>query len=280
MKNPLDKNFYELLELRPEASQQDIDDAFERLAVLYGPNSLVAYSLIDPAEAAELLTRAEAAYLTLSEPAARRAYDEELRRAESLPHAPRPLEIPPVAPVRVEEPMPEGVPEVVPDVVPVAVAAPTPTLAPSMPITEMPASSGPSEAAPSEESMGAPETRWIDDGSGASAPVFVSTPRGPSNEGLPKLGEDGVVTGEYLRQVREARGLGLRYVAEKTRIGLAHLQHIEEDRYDQLPAKVYLRGFLQLLARELHLDPEQISKSYMDVAYAGRLAKEREKETY
>jgi cytoskeletal protein RodZ len=69
--------------------------------------------------------------------------------------------------------------------------------------------------------------------------------------------------GDLLRQVRMARGLSLLQVAERTRIGVRHLENLENDRYEQLPVAVYLRGMLMSLARELGLDGIRVSKSYL-----------------
>lgn len=69
--------------------------------------------------------------------------------------------------------------------------------------------------------------------------------------------------GDLLRQVRMARGLSLLQLSERTRIGVRHIENLEGDRYDQLPAMVYLRGMLMSLARELGLDGLRVSKSYL-----------------
>ncbi|MDX2015441.1 MAG: helix-turn-helix domain-containing protein [Myxococcaceae bacterium] len=69
--------------------------------------------------------------------------------------------------------------------------------------------------------------------------------------------------GDLLRQVRMARGLSLLQLSERTRIGVRHLENIESDRYDGLPALVYLRGMLMNVARELGLDGLRVSKSYL-----------------
>jgi hypothetical protein len=76
--------------------------------------------------------------------------------------------------------------------------------------------------------------------------------------------------GDLLRQVRMARGLSLAQVAERTRIGLKHLENVEGDRYDALPVGVYLRGILMSLARELGLDGLRVSKSYLTFVEAHR----------
>ena len=54
-------------------------------------------------------------------------------------------------------------------------------------------------------------------------------------------------------------------VAERTRIGSKHLENVEADRYDALPATVYLRGILMSLAKELRLDGVRVSRSYLSL---------------
>lgn len=76
--------------------------------------------------------------------------------------------------------------------------------------------------------------------------------------------------GDLLRQVRMARGLSLAQLADRTRIGAKHLENVENDRYDALPATVYLRGILMNLARELGLDGLRVSKSYLAFVDAHR----------
>jgi cytoskeletal protein RodZ len=52
-------------------------------------------------------------------------------------------------------------------------------------------------------------------------------------------------------------------VSERTRISVRHLENVEADRYDALPATVYLRGMVMNLARELKLDPIRVARSYL-----------------
>jgi flagellar biosynthesis protein FlhG len=70
-------------------------------------------------------------------------------------------------------------------------------------------------------------------------------------------------TGEVLQKVRESQGISLEDIATSTKISTAHLSALEEERYDELPAQVYVRGFVQQLARHLKLDPAQVVKTYM-----------------
>lgn len=80
----------------------------------------------------------------------------------------------------------------------------------------------------------------------------------------------GAFTGAQLRRVREARGLSLQALSEQTKVSLAHLENIEAERFAQLPPPVYLRGFLMLIARALKLDPLRVTKDFLDQMSADR----------
>jgi flagellar biosynthesis protein FlhG len=72
-----------------------------------------------------------------------------------------------------------------------------------------------------------------------------------------------VLTGADLRKIREARGISLRHIAAVTKIGVRFLEYLEEDRFNFLPAPVYLRGFLQEYARLVGIDPRRAADAYM-----------------
>lgn len=77
-----------------------------------------------------------------------------------------------------------------------------------------------------------------------------------------------VTLGEYLRQEREHRGLSLDQVAAATKIGLRTLQALEQDEYRELPAKPFVRGFVQAYVRFLGLPVTEVLDrfdSFLDV---------------
>jgi hypothetical protein len=92
----------------------------------------------------------------------------------------------------------------------------------------------------------------------------AAEPPKPIRKTEAEIPPDAPVTGEALKKVREAHGLSLKELEGRTKIGHWHLENIEKDRYKDLPALVYLRGFLMSLARELKLDPIRVSRSYLD----------------
>lgn len=71
------------------------------------------------------------------------------------------------------------------------------------------------------------------------------------------------VTGATLRAFRSERGVSLREIADTTKVGLRYLEYIEADRHGDLPAAVYLRGFLQEYAKAVGLDPRRTADSYL-----------------
>jgi flagellar biosynthesis protein FlhG len=70
-------------------------------------------------------------------------------------------------------------------------------------------------------------------------------------------------TGRLLRKVRESQGVEIDEIAKQTKISSAHLRAIEAENFAELPALVYTRGFVQQLAKQLKLDPAQVSKTYL-----------------
>jgi hypothetical protein len=68
--------------------------------------------------------------------------------------------------------------------------------------------------------------------------------------------------GATLRARREAAGITLAELSRRTRIRGAMIESVEAEAYDQLPPRVYLRGFVLALARELKLDGERVWHDY------------------
>ena len=79
----------------------------------------------------------------------------------------------------------------------------------------------------------------------------------------PTITPDTEFSGALLRAVRESQGTGIEQISERTKVGANYLRCIEEDRFEQLPAAVYVRGFVTEVAKCLKLDPEQVSQSYL-----------------
>lgn len=77
----------------------------------------------------------------------------------------------------------------------------------------------------------------------------------PAGAPLPLRHDPLQEAGQRLRQAREERGLGLRQLAQQTRISTAVIEALERGWRDRLPEPAYLRTMLPLLERQLELAP-------------------------
>ena len=95
---------------------------------------------------------------------------------------------------------------------------------------------------------------------------------------MPEISPTTEYSGPLLRQIREAVGVELREVAERSKIGMAYLQALESEHFQRLPAQVYVRGFLAEYARALGLDAERVKQTYLDRYRAARPVVEGERD--
>jgi flagellar biosynthesis protein FlhG len=188
---PLDSH-YELLEVPPTASFEDIRRANRRIRDIYGAESIAISGLYDPASLEAVHRRLDLSYTTLMDAAKRKEYDMEL--------------------------FPDGVPMPVP-------AADLPVLRPAA---------------------------KVDD----PATLAVRPP-------MPEISPTTEFSGALLRQIREAVGVELREIAERSKIGMAYLSALESEAFTKLPAAVYVRGFLAEYARALGLDGNRVKLTYL-----------------
>jgi flagellar biosynthesis protein FlhG len=188
---------YELLEVPPTASFEDIRRANRRIRDIYGAESIAISGLYDPASLEAVHRRLDLAYTTLMDAAKRKDYDMEL--------------------------FPDGVP---------------------MPVSPPVHSAG--------EVLPPRQPAKVDD------PATLAA-RPP----MPDISPHTEFTGPLLRQIREAIGIELREIAERSKIGMAYLHALEGESFGKLPAAVYVRGFLSEYARALGLDGERVKQTYL-----------------
>jgi transcriptional regulator with XRE-family HTH domain len=329
-----DQTLYEILEVSPEASPDEIERACSRAAALYGPGSLATYTLMAPDEAALLTNRIDEARAVLLDADARARYDERIGVRPRAPAAPLATPVPGTLPAPTQQPLATPWPPAV-AVAPVA-ATPVPSVVvqtpiatldatPTQPLTSTvaaPPSTEPQPPTPAVEPPPAepPPTPPIQGSlplqlTDLAAPVPAQAPEQPSSPGVAALTASPVVTvapppalvapvaplpiplkqeappvrelvvpegspwtGEMLRQVREARGLSVRQISDRTKIIRHHIENIELEKYEALPAAVYLRGILTSLARELRLDGQRVSRSFLERMEAVQAAAEPRKD--
>jgi flagellar biosynthesis protein FlhG len=195
------ESHYDLLEVAPTASFEDIRRANRRIRDIYGTESVAISGLYDPAGLEAVHRRLDLAYTTLMDAAKRKEYDLEL--------------------------FPEGVPA--------------------------PLGFG-------EGGVGRPARTT------GPVPITVPVERPP----MPAIEPRTEYSGPLLRQVREALGIELREIAERTKIGMAYLDALESEQFGKLPATVYVRGFLGEYARILGLDGRRVVETYLERYRAAR----------
>jgi flagellar biosynthesis protein FlhG len=122
---------------------------------------------------------------------------------------------------------------------------------------------GPSSDAP-EKSVEVAPARERERSVGVAAP---ETPR-PVDDLEIEDDESGEYDGGRLRRSRIHRGIELEDIAGWTKINPTYLRFIEEDRYADLPAPVYVRGFVTAYAECVGLDGKRVATSYMQ-SFAG-----------
>jgi len=79
--------------------------------------------------------------------------------------------------------------------------------------------------------------------------------------------EEQTAFGNYLRAEREVRQIPLSEIAAATKIPLRTLQSLEDGVWDDLPARVFVRGFIRSYARHLGL-PQTDACGRFDAAIA------------
>ncbi len=265
------QSYYELLEISVSASTPEIRSAWERLNRMYADDQLALYGLANAGSAAALRKRLREAMEVLTDDELRCMYDEEL----GLPARELIVDEPIVSQLEMGELLrgadhsiasthprvsftwsdssPSLQPVASPPVAPPPPAAVAPTQPPLPVVVAQPQ---PAEAERISEEAAI---------SMLPRPSPKATTPLPERPKLPDIAPDAEYNGELLRQVRTALGLSLTVVAERTRIGSKHLENVEADRYDALPATVYLRGILVSLAKELRLDGIKVSRSYLSL---------------
>jgi curved DNA-binding protein CbpA len=73
----------------------------------------------------------------------------------------------------------------------------------------------------------------------------------------------GEFDGVRLRRNRMFRGYEIDDISSVTKVNSTHLRNIEDENFGELPADVYVRGFVKAYAQTIGLDPKVVVPSYM-----------------
>ena len=64
--------------------------------------------------------------------------------------------------------------------------------------------------------------------------------------------------GRVLKQEREERRVSIEELSSTTRIPRKTLEHLEEDRFEDLPSGVFVRGFIKAYASAVDIDADEV----------------------
>jgi cytoskeletal protein RodZ len=70
--------------------------------------------------------------------------------------------------------------------------------------------------------------------------------------------------GSYLKHERELRGFSLEDIATKTKISIHFLQALENNQFDDLPEKVFIKGYIRSFARIIGSDEHEMLNAFDD----------------
>ena len=239
-----DASPYEILEVSPNASREEIDASYRRIIGFLEPDNLVTYAMLDDSEVAQVRSQVDRAYQLLCQADRRAAIESNIAPADA--------------------PDPEGEADDLPPAhlygIPDVASAPqaSPMASSDYPLPRR-ASESPSVLFQRGESDHAPP------------PLPQPVPRRPLNKNrrrtlkprVSDIAEDTEFSGALLRRLRESAEASLDDLSEITKISKRYLHALEENDFNTLPAGVYVRGFVSEYARALGLDSGKVAHSYM-----------------
>ncbi len=68
--------------------------------------------------------------------------------------------------------------------------------------------------------------------------------------------------GEYLRKHREEASLSLKDISQQTRIRVDYLRALEDEDFDKIPGKVFVKGYIKEYLRILSISPDEALRLY------------------
>lgn len=304
MKSLKTQNYYDVLGVNRYATPEEIRSAYEISRHTFQENSLATYSLFSDQENQEILALIAKAFETLFNPESRRAYDVVLtqQEGETAPPPRRgaqsggtpsgggsgagpPYASQPGLRSAAGQAAPARVRSEADAVRRVAAGAPaSPSVFAGIEPPRPPAGSAVrSSAAPfsaaaiaSPASKAPPSPSAPPPSAGATPPAAVPKPAPVSDVPPPNPARDEYLKtvarfdGAALKKLRQICGMTLEEMAERSKIRRAYLEYIEEENFQFLPAPVYVKGFVTLMANILGAPAQRAAEEYMQIARAKR----------
>jgi curved DNA-binding protein CbpA len=237
-------NYYEVLEVRSDAPQGEIFRAYQRAKSTYSVDNPALYSMFSQEEARELLKVIEEAYSVLSNVSLRKNYDDNFLNNRSAVEK------------NIESFMAGH------DISDVAPA---------------PAKSNYSQNFKAEihEKEKFKTVEMTDDYVIRKRDSAAALPEGMGKTSLSTYKIDTSKEEEFakvesfdgsiLKSIREYKNLSIERISDATRISRTYLTAVEQNDYRELPAPVFVRGFIVQIARILNLNENKVANSYLQI---------------
>ncbi|MBX9768228.1 MAG: helix-turn-helix domain-containing protein [Bdellovibrionales bacterium] len=234
------QTYYEVLEITPSASREEIMKAYQKAKGAYSPNSPALYSVFSKEEADQLLRIIDEAYSVLVNQDKRREYDQNLIRtgavsATGVISHPNPFDTGVLSDFMPAEPFSQNAQgDDLPDFA-------IPTVA--------------------KVNLPAEKRNAIQE---AATTIRGRMPQYSVNAVIEaEIQNQTVFDGPFLAKIREYKGVSHDLLSEITRIGRHYLVALENNNFPSLPASVFVRGFVTQVARCLGLNEKKVVESYM-----------------
>ena len=209
MKRLAEQDYYNLLEISPKASFEEVRSAYDQAISIYATDSIATYTLFTQKEREVILSRLAEAYKTLTNSQLRKEYNHLLiERGERSPQ-----EI------------------------------------------------GFSSLEDSNEARG--KLLEVSVESLTQKQQEAKDEALPSNTNLSLFDSQISVTGKIIKTIRTTQEISLEEIFKQTNISRETLEDIEEERFEKLPALVYLKGFLKAYAKILQVNQTEMVDGYV-----------------
>jgi curved DNA-binding protein CbpA len=242
-----EKTHYDVLEVPPDASPQEIRSAYMRAKAAFRKDSAALYSVFSDHESEEMLRQIEEAYAILSNPQRRKDYDrvhDSINESPSLSPSPEPV----AQVISIDRAPPMDMTSSGDDL-----------LVP--PSTDFTSADSPAPTPKQSEAQTAFHTpqNVVAATELSPPPANTSTARTLAEQ----IENETQFRGEFLRSVREAQRIAIEEISDFTKVSKNYLMAIEAEQFQKLPAAVFVRGFLQQLAKYLKLPADKMVPAYL-----------------
>lgn len=263
--NLLTKNYYELLEISPDASFEDVHRGYARAKNTYSGESIAHYSLISNDDCKKMLSEVEEAFSILSIPEKRREYDK-VKGFNNAHKAKVHLDI-----------FAEDEEALEREKASLKLHREFPSKPQINSPTQSSSSFGDSGTHSGFSAFGLHTREDLQNkkdftilrNSSAESSKLSATNRFSLRYEVDHQFEqeiEGIVkfTGPILKKIREYKKVEVERMSDMTRVSKTYIRHIENDEWEKLPAPSYTRGFIFQYAKCLRLNPDLVANSYMN----------------